>query len=423
MELELAKGVKDLPPEEKILQLKIVDTLRKVFELYGYSPLETPVLERFDVLASKYSGGAEILKETFRLQDQGGRELALRYDLTVPFSRFIAMNPTLKMPFKRYQIGSVWRGERQQAGRYREFMQADFDIVGSSSIAADAEIVAVYYTALRNIGLKNFVINYNNRLLLDDLPEFADFPKEKLWNALRIIDKTDKLGTEGVQKELEKEFGSEVEKKITAFVFDGFGRKSALDTQSGRIYDQICKTLDIFGCDYKKYLNFNLWLVRGLSYYTGSVFEVILSDAPELGSIGGGGRYDELVAEFTGQPIPAVGASIGIDRLFAAQEKLGLIKKQATTTKVLVFNLSENCSSDYAQIVKQLRDANINTSFYLGDDTSFQAQLSYAVKKEIPYVLIFGEEEKKKGVVAVKNLTTREQKEIRKEELIAFFMK
>ena len=424
----LPGGFRDYGPADAITKQRMTDTIRKTFESFGFDPLETSSVQRTEVLTGGEEDSGKIIYRVIPAQrgeimsDEEKDENSLRFDLTVPLARFVAANPDIPKPFKRYQIGNVWRGERQQQGRYREFMQADFDIIGSSSLMADAEIAAVYYTALRNIGLENFTINYNNRVLLDDLPKFAGFPKEKLWNALRIIDKTDKIGIEGVEKEIEKEFNMEIAKRITAFIFDGIGR-SGSDNKGGRIYDEISNALDIFGCDYKKYFCFNLWLVRGLSYYTGSVFEVILSDAPELGSIGGGGRYDGLIAEFTGQKIPAVGASIGIDRLFAAMEKLGMAEKKATLTKVLVLNLSSELKSDYLRMVKQLRDAKINTSFYLGDDTSFQAQLSYAVKKEIPYVIIFGDEEKKKGVVAVKNLTTREQEPVLREKLVEFFGK
>ena len=342
--------------------------------------------------------------------------MALRFDLTVPLARFVAANPEIPKPFKRYQIGTVWRGERQQAGRWREFTQADVDIVGSSSLDADAEIAAIIYMTFKNLGVEKFIIKYNNRKILNALPSFAEFAAEKLWDALRIIDKRDKIGEAGVQEELTKEFGGNVADKITAFITSsGAGQRGSEE------YEKIRAMLGDFAPGAEKYFIVDFSLVRGLSYYTGSVFEVILTDAPEIGSVCGGGRYDDLVAIFTGQKIPAVGVSIGVDRLFAAMEKLGTLKKKQTLTEVLILQVDDNLKNEYRTMAVELRAAGINTALYLGDDLNFKAQLAYALKKEIPYVVIYGAEEKQKGVVAIKNLQTREQKEIRRENFAEYF--
>lgn len=430
---ELPGGFRDYGPAEAIVRAEMLETICKTFENFGFDPLETSSVQRTEVLTGGEEDSGKIIlnvvssrEENYESSDESDEyspDTSLRFDLTVPLARFVAANPEISKPFKRYQIGNVWRGERPQAGRYREFMQADVDIIGSSSINADAEIAGVIFSVLRALGIDDFIIKYNNRKILNKLPGFAGFPEKKLWNALRIIDKWDKIRIDGVEKELEKEFGEEISKKITAFVFDGMGRDVDGLNEAMDGSDQIRNYLESLGCDCKKYFEFNLWLVRGLSYYTGSVFEVTLPGAPEVGSVCGGGRYDDLVSQFTGQKIPAVGVSIGVDRLFAALEKLNVLKKKETVAQVLVLNLSSGLISDYMEITKQLRDVDINTSFYLGDDTSFQAQLAYGVKKEIPYAVMYGEEEKKKGVVAVKNLATREQKEIKKEELLGFFGK
>lgn len=410
---ELPGGFRDYGPAEAIARAEMIKTIRKTFESFGFDPLETSSVQRTEVLTGGEEDSGKIIFNVKGSQEETS-DSSLRFDLTVPLARFIAANPDIPKPFKRYQIGTVWRGERPQAGRYREFLQADVDIVGSSSVDADGEIVAVLYTTLKNIGIENFVINYNNRKILNLLPNFAGFPEGRLWDILRIVDKADKIGIEKVTQEIQKEFNREIAEKIKQFIFESAengGQSEIMDDYKrirGRISD--------------KFFIQNRSLVRGLSYYTGSVFEVILIDAPEIGSVGGGGRYDNLVAQFTGQPIPAVGVSIGVDRLFAALEKLGKLGNTQTKTIVLVVYLDVRYKRDYLDMTQELREAGINTTIYLGDDQTFQAQLSYAVKKGIPFVIIYGEEEKKKGVVAVKNLATRKQEEVKRERLVDFFV-
>lgn len=409
----LPGGFRDYGPADAIARARMIGIIRKTFENFGFDPMETASVQRKDVL---FGGEKEFEKIVFDVK--GSREkkldLALRFDLTVPFARFMAANSEIPKPFKRYQIGTVWRGESPQAGRYREFMQADIDIIGSSSLNADGEVIAAIYGTLTNLGIDDFVIKINSRKVfnvLQDQPGYGNKQAGKLNNIIREIDKVPKIGINAVQKNIARYYGGNTAKAVTLFL------EAPNENQE---LQEIKKIVEASGA---RNITIEKEIVRGLSYYTGMVFETFLTKAPEIGSIASGGRYDELVIPFTGQKIPAVGASIGIDRLFAAQEKLGLIKKRQTTTNVLVFNLLPELMADYLQMVQQLRDANINTSFYLGDDTSFQAQLSYAVKKEIPFVILYGEEEKKKDVVAMKNLGTREQKEIRKENIIDFFRK
>lgn len=412
VEPTLPGGFRDYGPSEAISRFQMLSTIRSTFELFGFDPMETSSVQRKDVL---FGGEEESEKIVFEVK--GSREsesdTALRFDLTVPFARFMAANPEIPKPFKRYQIGNVWRGESPQAGRYREFMQADIDIIGSNSINADAEVIATIYQTLINLGIDDFVIKINSRRILNSLPSYADFPKEKLWDVLRIVDKKDKIGDDVMREELIKEIGDTATEKVQAFLNGNFAEDELSDLRN---------TLGMMGIDTEKIV-IDYTIVRGLAYYTGMVLETFLTKAPEMGSIASGGRYDELVMPFTGQMLPAVGASIGVDRLFAAQEKWGLTGKKMTKNQVFVLNLSAELTSDCLEIVKQLRDANINTSFYLGDDTSFQAQLSYAVKKEIPFVVIYGETEKTKGIVAVKNLVTREQTEVKREDLADFFKK
>lgn len=324
---DLPGGFRDYGPADAIAKQQMIDVIRRTFEAFGFDPLETSSVQKTEVLTS---GEEDSDKITYRIRpaqrgeivgEESKDENSLRFDLTVPLARFVAANPEIPKPFKRYQIGTVWRGERQQAGRYREFMQADVDIVGAASLDADAEITAIIYTCFRNLGIEKFVIKYNNRKVLNALPAYAGFPEDKLWDTLRIIDKRDKIGDAQVQKELAREFDEEVAGKIGDFL-----KQEAGQGQSAAEYAAI---LDMLPADAKPYFKADFSLVRGLSYYTGSVFEVILTDASEIGSVCGGGRYDDLAAKFTGQSvsrqIPAVGVSIGVDRLFAAMEKLGSI--------------------------------------------------------------------------------------------------
>mgnify|MGYP001587682249 CR=1 FL=1 len=424
---ELPGGFRDYGLREAIARAQMIKTIRKTFESFGFDPLETSSVQRTEVLTGGEADSGKIIFNVKGSQEEKS-DNSLRFDLTVPLARFVAANPDISKPFKRYEIGRVWRGESPQAGRYREFMQADIDIIGSSSMNADAEIIIVIYTTLKNLGIDNFKIKINSRKLLNALPQICGFPARKIWAVLRIIDKADKIGWDTIFKKLRPMIGVQSAQEVKKLMNLG-SRDITQISLNGEIIAQegsrdLCtlgQYLENFGLVRGKYWDFDISIVRGLGYYTGIVCEVILTDIPEIGSIFSGGRYDNLVSQFTGKKIPSVGASIGIDRLFAAQEKLGLIKKQQTTTNCLVFNVLPELMSDYVQIVKQLRDADINTSFYLGDDTSFQAQLSYAVKKEIPFVIIYGEEEAKKGVVAVKNLVTREQKEVKREKIVNFF--
>lgn len=441
---DLPGGFRDYAPADAIAKQGMIDVIRKTFETFGFDPLETSSVQKTEVLTGGEEDSDKIIYRVRPAQrgeivgEENKDENSLRFDLTVPLARFVADNPEIPKPFKRYQIGTVWRGERQQAGRYREFMQADVDIVGAASLDADAEIAAVMYTCFRNLGIEKFVIKYNNRKVLNALPAYAGFPEDKLWDALRIIDKRGKIGDTQVQKELAREFDEKVAGKIGDFLKQEAGQ--------GEGAAEYAAILDMLPADAKPYCKADFSLVRGLSYYTGSVFEVLLTDAPEMGSVCGGGRYDNLVAQFTGQKIPAVGVSIGVDRLFAAMEKSGSIEKKETLSDVLIFQLDpvrsqsrrrvgtavppkaertsngvdESLKSEYLAMASELRVQGIRTALYLGDDRSFQAQLAYAVKKDIPYAVIYGADEKEKGIVAIKNLRTREQKEMPKEQVIKY---
>jgi len=408
----LPGGFRDCGPEEARMKQWILDTARQTFERFGFEPLETSAVQKTEVLTGGEADSRKIIFNVRGSQEESASQqtdTSLRFDLTVPLARFVAANPDIPKPFKRYEIGKVWRGERQQAGRYREFTQADIDIVGSQSPDADAEIAAVIYSTLKKIGVGEFAIKINDRRILNDLPGIAGFPAGKLWEVLRIADKKDKIGEDGVERELTSAFDKATAAKIAEFFI------APLELPELKI------NLDAMGIPQSAY-RFDRSMVRGLSYYTGSIFEAVLTGAPEIGSIFGGGRYDDLITAFTGQRIPAVGASLGVDRLLAASRKAGRGGAgEKLVTRVLILNLAPEFYAEYLRMAQELRERGVNAAFYLGDDRSFQAQLAYAVKKEIPYVIIYGEEEKRKGTVAVKNLATREQKEIPKEKMAEYF--
>lgn len=434
---ELPGGFRDYQPADAIIRQRLIVKIRKTFEDFGFDPLETPAVERTEVLTG---GEKESQKMIFNVSPSTGsgrkerKDTSLRFDLTVPLARFLAANPETPKPFKRYQIGNVWRGESPQQGRYREFLQADVDIVGVSSMEADAEIAALIFQTLKNLGLNQFLIKINNRKVLNGLPAYAGFPEKKLWDLLRIIDKRDKVGPEAAEKEIIKTFKKKVAEKIAAFLSISGDTKtklmrarellkgSAAADEGIRELAEIARGLNAMEIDPRNW-QIDFTTVRGLGYYTGPVFETILTKAQSIGSIAGGGRYDDLMIPFTGQRIPAVGVSVGIDRLFAALDTLGLLKRKQTVTKVLILTLVPELKGEYVALAKNLRGAGINTALYLGDDRAFQAQLAYAVKKEIPYVVIYGEQEKKKGVVVVKNLATREQREVPKVAVMQYFKK
>lgn len=415
---ELPGGFRDYGPRDAIARQRILETIRKVFEDFGFEPMETPAVERTEILVGGESESSKIIFNVKGSRDtkaKGQSDTSLRFDLTVPLARFLSANPEIPKPFKRYQIGSVWRGESSQAGRYREFMQADIDIVGSKSLDADAEVIQVMYKTLRALGIENFFIRINNKREAVELLKTIGVPASKQQATLIALDKKDKLIPAQWEAEVKKASGLKGD-TLKQYLWKISGENN-LEATEVRTLRERAEALGVP----QKYLIYDASLVRGLGYYTGAIFEAVLNGVPGFGSIGGGGRYDGLTARFSRETLPAVGVSFGIDRIFAALDQLGKIKNKTTNTKVLVMNLSEALKKEYFAITRILREKNINTVFYLGDDTAFQAQLAYAVKKEIPYLVIYGDREKEKNTVTIKNMVTREQREVPKEKLLEFF--
>lgn len=410
---ELPGGFRDALPQDAIAKEAVIETVKTVYERFGFDPMQTSAIERTDVLVG---GEGEASKIIFNVQ--GSREdssdTALRFDLTVPLARVLAANTDIPKPFKRYQIAKVWRGERQQAGRYREFIQADIDIIGVKSLDADAEVVQVIYEALKALSIENFEIRLNNKAEAFALMASFGIPAERQLPTAVAVDKKDKLSAEEWEEEVMKVSGLSSD-KIKEYLWKISGENNLESTEVA----ELRRRAEALGVP-QKYLVYDASLMRGLAYYTGSLFEAVLTDFPDFGTIFGGGRYDGLTARFSTQEVPAVGASMGIDRLYAALEKLGKIEKKETLTQVLILNLDETLGNEYATMARDLRSMGINTAIFLGDDRSFQNQLAYGVKKQIPLIVIYGEKEKASGEVQVKDLRSQKQEPVSKSELAAY---
>ncbi|RJQ24485.1 histidine--tRNA ligase [Candidatus Parcubacteria bacterium] len=423
VEPTLPGGFKDYLPEDMIPRQRLFDGIRTVFERFGFVPLDTPCVERAEILTG---GDAEFQKQIFYVSQPGGEKetTALRFDLTVPLARVVASyGDKIQRPFRRYQIGRLWRGERQQAGRYREFAQCDADIVGVSSMRADAEIIALMDALMTELGFKKFLIRINNRKILNGLSSYASFDQEKINIVIRIIDKLDKQDWGDIEKELIEKalLDSKQIEKIKKFTgIKSENQEDILKTLESLFNGvsiaqegiselrEIMNYLDAMGVSRSSWM-FDLSVARGLGYYTGPVFETQLLDLKEIGSVFSGGRYDDLVSRFSKQHVPAVGASLGIDRLFSAMETLGLVEKKRGVVQALVLNFEPKAEMRVLQVVSVLRKKGINSALYQGQENTLKGQLSFAVKEEIPFVVIIGEEELSENLVLTKNLATREQ--------------
>lgn len=421
---ELAGGFRDYLPEDMIPRQKMLDTIRGVFERFGFVPLDTPGIEREEIL----TGGdpnfrMQIFKTGLKSGDEG---LALRFDLTVPLARVVSLYyDKIEKPFKRYQVGKVWRGEKPQAGRFREFIQFDADIVGSNRISADAEIVALIYETLTALGIQRFRIRVNNRKILNGLSGFAGYAPDLNVDVLRSIDKLDKIGWGGVSVELSEKGLTDCQvSNLERFVnLAGETPREILENLSGLMSNspqaiigitelqEVANYLEALGIPPESW-QIDLSVARGLGYYTGPVFETTLLDLPSIGSVFSGGRYDDLVSRFGRQDIPATGASVGVDRLFAAMETLSLLKKEKTVLKVTVLNFDKNAESYCQKIVTSLRRHDFASEIYLGRELTLKGQLSYATRQEIPVVIIAGGNEMEKGTAQVKDMSKRIQKEV-----------
>jgi len=411
MELQLPKGMRDFAPEEKILRDNILKKLVETFELYGYAPLETPIVERYEVLSAKFAAGeaSDAMKETFKLQDQGKRDLGLRFDLTVPFARFVAMNPSIKFPFKRYQIGEVFRDGPIKLGRYREFWQCDVDIAGAPDMMADSELIKLALDAFKKLNI-DIYLKVNNRKLLISLLTYCGVPQKAIEDVVIIIDKLAKIGESEVKKELKKLLDKEViDKIIEIFKTEGTSKqifdkldKLDLDKQGKIGLQELKDVFYYFSNSQLETIQLDLSLARGLGYYTGTIFEGFQKSAEVSSSVCGGGRYDNMIGEYMQDKnkITAVGISFGLD-VIAEAIKLSGYEVQKSKVKVLVIPIRTRKSS--AKIADKLRKAGINTDIDLVGKSPTK-NLDFANKMGIPYVLFAGETEIKRNKYKLKNM-------------------
>ena len=414
-------GFMELLPEEQILFEQMKQKIEKTYQKFGFLPLDTPIIELSEVLLAKAGGETE--KQIYRF-NKGDTDLSLRFDLTVPLAKFVAKNyGNLSFPFRRYQIGKVYRGEKVQKGRFREFYQCDIDIIGDEelSILNDAEIPSVIYTIFKELGFDDFTICINNRKLLNGLFESLS-QKENATEILRIIDKIEKIGKEAVIEELEKiNVPKECINKILEFIqIEGTTDEKISQLQNLKIENEMFKTgleeitqtvkyIRIFGIPENNF-KLDLTIARGLDYYTGTVYETFLNKYRGIGSVCSGGRYENLAEYYTNKKLPGIGISIGLTRLFYVLNELNLIKvEQKSISKVLVIPMIEDLKVPI-EIANKLRSEGINTEIYL-NNKKLKAKMKYADKLQIPYVIVVGEDEIETGKVKIKNMETGEEKE------------
>ncbi|MCB9639522.1 MAG: histidine--tRNA ligase [Myxococcales bacterium] len=418
----IPSGTRDFLPEQMRQRLFVINKIKSIFERFGYEPMETPSMEKWDVLQGKLGDEGEqllfkILRRGTAVEDlRLGRtdsvsftsfddvvDLALRYDLTVPFSRVLAMNGQLAKPFKRYQIQPVWRADRPQKGRYREFYQCDVDIAGTDSILADTEILTIVYTALKELGFSAFRIRLNHRKLLNGLVAAAG-GAEHFKDICIAIDKLDKIGEDGVKKELQQRGVSEETSqkllqwmsmkdeplalidRLVPIIGDHEDGQAGLKDLKTLYNALIAQDLDT------NFIPLDLYLVRGLDYYTGPIFEAVV-DEPAIGSLSGGGRYDKLIGKFSGTETPAVGATIGLERIIDVMQELGLLDALPPKTQVLVTIFSEESLPNSLRFAQQLRAAGVCAELHLKGAAKIAKQIKYANDRAIPIIAILGPEE------------------------------
>jgi histidyl-tRNA synthetase len=418
----LPKGMRDFLPPDMLKREYVFGVVRDVFHLYGFEPIQTPTMEKHETLFGKYGEEAENLIYTASHQ-RSKEEVAMRYDLTVPLARVVAQYENeLNFPFKRYHIAPVWRGERPQRGRYREFYQCDADIVGVSDMSADAEVIAVVVAVLRRLGFPQFTVKINNRKLLTAIGAFSGVPDEQLPDLYRSVDKFDKIGADGVEKELvERGIADDVVKRMLELITSRKPGKENLGYLESVLGDapgavegvgelkSLAIELENLGVD-PAFYEFDFTMVRGLGYYTGPIFETAITE-PNLGSISGGGRYDELVGMFRRQSLPTTGVSLGIERIIDLMDALDLYPASVggTVVEALVVVFNSDLRPECTRIASELRAAGISTELYL-TDRNVSKQFKYADKKGVPVTVIAGPDEVAAGQVTLRRL--RDGKEV-----------
>ena len=405
--VQTLKGFRDFLPEAMAVRNYVKNLLIDTFETFGFEPIETPTLEYSSVLMGKY--GDEADKLVYSFTDNGDRQIGMRYDLTVPTAKVLAMySQTIPMPFKRYQIQPVWRAENTQKGRYREVLQCDIDTFGTNSPIADAEILAVINTVLQKLNFKTFTILINSRIVLNNILKACKITEDKN-SILQSLDKFSKIGQDGVTKEL---IGKNIPKAKITVLF-----KYIKQAQPDEYLQNVINQLKILGVSKNNY-QFDPTIVRGLDYYTGPIFETVVAE-PKIGSITGGGRYDNLIKSLGGPDISAVGTTIGLDRIVDCITELNLLPNlPKTKTKVLFANFGDKTVNQSLKLITELRNNNIASSFY-PDSDKLSKQFKYADSLGIPFVAMIGTDESKNNQVTLKNMATGKQKTIKQGKIIS----
>ncbi|MCD6226792.1 MAG: histidine--tRNA ligase [Candidatus Aenigmarchaeota archaeon] len=422
--IQTPRGTRDFLPEEMIKREFVINKIKQVFEKYGFDPLQTPAFESWSLLSAKQGGGEEIKEDIYYFKDKAGRELGLRFDLTVPLARVIANNPQLTKPFRRYAIGRVWRYDRPQKGRYREFWQADVDSVGSKEMISDAEFIAIDVDAFRSLGFKNFVVRINNRKVIEGLLEICNIDKNK-YDIFRILDKLEKIGLEEVKKELNK-LGVDSKKIIDFISIRGKPDKtiekakkilkdSKIGTEGLNELEEVikyCKMYDIID-----YVEIDFSIARGLNYYTGIVYETNIKGFEGIGSVCSGGRYDKLVEIAGGESVPGVGLSFGIERIVDIMKEKNMFDSIKTKTKVFIVSVNNSVRKDCIKLVQELRKNGINAQIDIMG-RNIRKQLEYVDSLGIPYAIIVGPEEVKKNKYKLKDMKKGTEQELSQQNIL-----
>lgn len=422
------KGFRDFLPEAMIPREKLIARVTDVYRSYGFCPIDTPVLEYLEILMGK--GSDETDKQLYRFKDSGGREVGMRFDLTVPFARFAAQHfAEIGTPFKRYHLAKVWRGENTQAGRYREFMQCDFDTIGTTSVVSDIETAFVINDILEKVDLRTenaftkFKVHVNSRKILNGALEKLNL-SEQAVPVLRALDKLAKIGADAVVAEMaETARASEEQARAILEIAGATGTNdeilqrlensltgNELGLQGVAELRQILEATRAAGIPAQRFV-VDVSIARGLDYYTGAIFETFLDEFPQLGSVCSGGRYDNLAELYTKQKLPGIGASLGLDRLFAGLEELGMVEKTATTVDVFIPLFDAQLTTQYVALAKGLRQRGIGVELY-PEPKKLGQQLKYADKKGFKLALVLGSDEAARGVANLKDLRSGGQKEV-----------
>jgi histidyl-tRNA synthetase len=412
IEPKVLKGFRDFLPAKEIQRKNIITNLEKTFTNFGFQPIDTPVLEYRDVLLGK--GGGETDKQLYSFKDNGKRDVAMRFDLTIPFARFMAAHINeLTLPFKRFHIDKVWRGENTQRGRYREFIQCDFDIVGVDNASADFEILQLMHKSFVNMGVKNISFKISHRGIFNNFLEVID-ASNKSETIMRTVDKIGKIGKEKVFELLKDILDSDSAIKILEYIKPekSFNETLLKITElSGGKSEATKRLCDIYGCmkeiGIEDLFSLDPSITRGLDYYTGIVYETFLKDLPELGSVCSGGRYNNLASIYTKKDLPGVGSSIGLDRLMAGLEELGILTEVITGSDAIILNVEGSTVSNNHYLASIVRESGLSCEVYL-DNKKIGNQFAFADKKGIKFAIICDQNNREEKTVTLKNISTRE---------------